>query len=399
MRKLKRFAAIMMASTMMVGLFGMSASADYTPVKGDVAKPVINKYLVMEKNANVPNVTFTYSITAGQTVAGTETTPQILAGVDASNVTFYDKEAYDADNTSKINGTKFEVGDSTSETSNDIVTLSDGYKYAEGSTYVDFSTVSFPKPGVYRYVITEVNSAEDGFTYATNSLYMDVYVINDTTDNTLKVNGYVLHKSTNVPNNTDDGNNDTTEKTTGFVNEYTTNDLTISKTVTGNQGDKNEYFKFTVEIETNTSNAGNKYSVDLTNATSTAIDVEEGTSHVNPAELTVGDDGKVTQVFYLKHNESIIIKGLTASTKYTVTETVAEAEGYTTSNKVNNVESSDEMTTGENNMSTDASVAFENNKQVNTPTGIITTFAPYIIMVALAAFVAFFFLRRRTREF
>lgn len=382
-RTLKRLAAAFLTGAMMVATLGMSVCAEgveNTSVSGEAASAdiaLINKYLIMEANANVPNVTFTYKITPGTAVDATSTTPQILAGVEAEKVT--------------IGNTEFTTNDSTSTDATPITaagaTLDTGEKYATKTATVDFSDVTFDNPGIYRYVITEVNDGADGFTYATNSLYMDVYVV--TNDNgALSVAGYVLHKTTEVADNngTYTGTN---EKSEAFINKYTTNDLTIQKTVTGNQGNKGQYFEFTVEIITNKSNAGDKYTVDLVNAS----------ENNNAEELTVGVDGNVTATYKLKHNESIIIKGMTASTTYKVTEVLNATEGYTTTYKIDGGTATTGLaTTGLDTMADDATVEFTNNKEVTTPTGIITTFAPYVLMVAFAAVVAFFFLRRRNRE-
>ena len=59
-----------------------------------------------------------------------------------------------------------------------------------------------------------------------------------------------------------------TTKDKGFTNEYATQDLTFSKTVTGNQGSREKYFQFTVKISNAV--AGTKYDVDLTNAVASA---------------------------------------------------------------------------------------------------------------------------------
>ena len=51
----------------------------------------------------------------------------------------------------------------------------------------------------------------------------------------------------------------------GFQNLYTTYDVLLEKQVTGNQGNREEYFQFNVTVSGGVANS--RYHVDLTNAT------------------------------------------------------------------------------------------------------------------------------------
>lgn len=378
-RTFKRLATALLTGSMMVGMMGMSVCAESNDVLGGTT--TFDKYLVIEDKANVPNATFNYTIKAGTAQDATANTPQILAGIGKPTIT----------------STTFAPTDSAKDTvaDGDIVTLSPSEKYVKKQATVNFTAVTFTAPGIYRYEINETNSGQDGFTYATNTLYLDVYVTSD--DNgELGVGGYVIHKTAALPG-TNGTFTDTNEKATGFINKYTTNNLTLKKIVAGNQADRDEYFSFTVKIDTNTSNAGNKYTVDLSKATSSSISYN-GQSVSNVDVLTVGDNGKIEQTFYLKGGEEIIINGLTATTTYSIVENLSPNEEYETTIEAS--DDKDEATlTASGTMNADDSVTYTNTKTVSTPTGVILTFAPYILMVALAAVVAFFFLRRRNREF
>ena len=78
---------------------------------------------------------------------------------------------------------------------------------------------------------------------------------------------------------------------------------------------------------------------------------------------------------------------------YTVREVSYAGEGYTT--KVDNTEGSESSGT----IDADKLVIFENNKNITTPTGIVTEYAPYILLVAAAGTFAVLFLRKRKEEF
>ena len=141
-------------------------------------------------------------------------------------------------------------------------------------------------------------------------------------------------------------------------------DLTISKTVAGNQGDKTKDFTFTIKVD---GADGEKYYV---NGTTTLV---SGT----PADIT------------LKNGESVTIYGLSEDDEYTVTETDYTADGYTTT--IDGTEGREKSGT----ISADTNVAFVNTKNATTPTGIVMNIAPYVLMVAVAAVLAVVFLRKR----
>lgn len=98
-----------------------------------------------------------------------------------------------------------------------------------------------------------------------------------------------------------------------FVNKKASkSQLTISKTVSGNLGDKSKDFKFTIELQDKNNNpisGSYPYSGDK----SGTLTFTDGTAEIN-----------------LKHGESITITELKVGTKYTVTEDNYGNEGYST---------------------------------------------------------------------
>ena len=101
-----------------------------------------DKFLVMDKQAEVPNASFTYAVTAGNAkaydVAGKKF--QVLAGVDADKVTMAGVGTDAAANT-----IVYKQGDETKNDANNMVKDYDSAteKYAQKTATLDFSKVQF----------------------------------------------------------------------------------------------------------------------------------------------------------------------------------------------------------------------------------------------------------------
>lgn len=348
----------------------MPAMAANQSVKGGTT--TFDKYLVMDQEANVPNVTFGFTIAAGEAVVATDSTPAIYKGIGTPTVGTAIFTSDDSKNT--VAGKPSDVAGSPT----------DGFKYVTKEVTVNFSNVSFSAPGIYRYIITETAPTQDGITIeGHNTRTLDVYVeYAENSDTALAVTHYVLHDDTGNPN--------TATKSDGFTNTYATSNLTLEKQVTGNQGDRDKYFEFTVNITDAV--AGTVYSVDLTDATWSS------TSSPNPTELTVGESGAVSGTFYLKDDESIVIQGLTEDTSYTIAETSYANDGYKTEYKIDSEASVEANTTTAKIMGTsDHKVIFTNDKSGTVPTGILLETAPYVVLmlVVVAGGVALLAAKRK----
>lgn len=382
---------------LLVSLLALPVSAANTPVTGGTFD--FNKYLVMNANANVPNVEFTFTIDAGEPVNAGNGQQKIYAGivqntgetVTAPTVTEANF-SYNTDNDNTANGLP-----------SDTTTTTQNKKYATKEVTVDFSGISFTAPGIYRYIITETASTasyiqNDTATDRTLDVYVQ-YKNNGSedepnySDTELVVSNYVLHEGLEDPAAQGE------EKSDGFTNTYTTYDLTLTKSVTGNQGDRDKYFAFTVEITGAVE--GTVYTVDLSRAEEKPT--VDGVQQTNSNSLTA-TDGSVTGTYYLKSGQSIKIQGLTEDTEYTISETSYSADGYTTIYKIDNgTEVTSNATPSENNAMGTAhhTVTFTNSKSGSVPTGILLETAPYLILgaVVVAGLVVLFATRRRrTRE-
>ena len=393
MKRFTKIMAIIMATALIMSIAAISASA-YTAVSGDNTLS-FNKFLIVDEDARIPAITFNYTIAPGSAVAAdsTNNTPAIIAGVG----------------TPTIGSATFASGETTytSVQGNDQVTLTNGKKYAKKTVTVDFTNVSFTQPGIYRYVITEsTNNDNKAVSYDTQTTgtartrYLDVYVIDN--NGALAVSEYVMHETTAVVEN---NNTETTEddvaadKSSGFVNEITSHELTFGKEVTGNQGSKDKYFKFTLTISG--AQANTTYEVDLSAAeaspTQTAATVYDTMS--NPATVTTGSHGVVTEYFYLKDGQYITVKGLPEGYMYELSEVV---EDYTATNGIsqdtNGTTAYQDPVVNTTGVNADIKTGFTNDRSGVIPTGVLLTIAPFAVGILLFGALIIFFIAKRRRN-
>ena len=387
MKRFKKLMAILMATALIMSIAAISASAEdtYTPVNGTNTQ--FNKYLVVDSDTNIPAISFDFTVAPGEAVAATSSTPAILAGVG----------------TPSIATVTFTNGQATSTTAPQDLTLASGKKFAVQTATVDFSGVTFTEPGVYRYVITEQETTgAKAVTYDTQAQtagskvrYLDVYV--EDVNNALTVSSYVMHETTAVVVNTDDDSK-ADDKSSSYVNEITTKDLEFGKEVTGNQGSKDKYFLFTLNI-TN-AQANTTYSVDLTSAEASPAktDATKYDTMTNPSSFTTDGDGKATVTFYLKDGQYIKIPGLPEGYGYTLTE---DAEDYASSatisatNGKSGVAYSDPATGSS--VAADIKTGYTNERTGIIPTGVLLTIAPFAIGLLLFGALIIFFVAKRRR--
>ena len=374
---------------------------------GGTKTTAFDKYLVMDEEAEVPNASFTYAVTAGKAkaydVKGKKF--EVLAGVDADKVTMAGV------GTKTANTITYKPGDATLGDENALV--KDYYsafeKYAKKTATLDFSACRFTEPGIYRYIVTESGTNQAVTNDADATRVVDVYVVNDDSDNAedragdlnygvyrLKIAGYVLHSNADDAPDVSLGENHGSAgsyagtKSQGFTNSYDTSDILFGKKVSGNQASRDKYFEFTVSITDAV--PGTVYHVDLLNAPATtpsnAATIKANEGKTNPTTLTVGADGTVTAKFYLAHNQAIEILGVAKGSKYKVTE---NAEDYKSTPL--DAADLDTLTYQEEPIKPDATSGTVASKDlitgyVNTrdgviPTGVIMTVAPFAAVTLL----------------
>ena len=177
MKKHARFLTTLLAAVLLVAAALPSAFAfKYTAVAG--TSTTFYKYLVMDVDANVPNATFAFTVAPGTAIAATENRVAVLAGIGTPTI---------ADVTFAPGNTTY-----TTKQGTDEVTLVSGQKYAKQTVTVSFSGISFPEPGIYRYIVTETATTNQGVTNdESETRTLDVYVTDN--DGALEVSSYVCH--------------------------------------------------------------------------------------------------------------------------------------------------------------------------------------------------------------
>lgn len=352
MKFLRRAAAGVLTGVMMVSALGMKAAAANTAEEVTVQ---FTKELDMTnaEGANVPDVIFGFEIAAGTAQEATDENPEILAGVG----------------TPTIADVVFGEDESTTKTA-----------------VVDFSNVTFVKPGIYRYTVTEkaevTGMVKDDITNDENpTRYLDVYVENGTDG--LEITSYVLLAQEATPSY-GDGNSVSygeLQKDAGYVNAYTTYDLELTKTITGAMADMNAEFTFTIAF---TGPAGTSFTY-------------------GEEQIVLDENGQGSCQVVLGHEDSALIQGLPSCVTYEITEQTASKDGYQVSATVNDNSvtiTKDETTTyakfpvlemGQ----TDNDVDITNNKDSITTTGVLMNVAPYVFMVAIAAVITVLFFRKK----
>lgn len=396
----------LMAATAFAGMgtpvFAAAGTNYGTTIEG-TKTTTFDKFLVMDKQANVPNATFTYAVTAGNAkaydVAGKKF--QVLAGVDADKITMAGVGAADA----AANSIVFKQGDGSDgahEGKDQYVKDLDKtkQKYAMKTATLDFSKVQFTEPGVYRYVITESGTNQAITNDADLTRVLDVYVNDASTDTDgaltkkLTIVGYVLHSNENdepdVAAGADFGSAGAyvATKSQGFTNSYDTSDLTLRKQVTGNQASRDKYFEFTLNIDKAQPNTKYDVVIDDADATSkaNAATIDANAGQANVTSITTDGAGKATQKFYLQHGQQITVQGLAKDTTYAVTENtedykstantaaapVVDVKADTISAEVNGTIASKDLTTG-----------YLNTRDGVIPTGVIMAVAPFAVVTIL----------------
>lgn len=395
-----------------------AAGTNYGATIEGTKTTTFDKFLVMDTQANVPNATFTYAVTAGNAkaydVAGKKF--QVLAGVDADKVTMAGVGAADA----AANSIVFKQGDGsdTHDTTKDayVKDLAAGKKYALKTATLDFSKVQFTEPGVYRYIITEAGTNQGITNDADLTRVLDVYVndasaeVDGAFTKKLTIAGYVLHSNVDDEPDVAAGENFgstgayTDKKSQGFTNSYDTSDLTLRKQVTGNQASRDKYFEFTLNIDKAQPNTKYDVVIDEADATSkaNAATIEANAGKANVTSITTDDAGKATQKFYLQHRQQITVQGLAKDTTYAVTENTEDykSTANTKDTPVVDTKADTEAAPVDGTIvSTDLTTGFLNTRDGVIPTGVIMAVAPFAVVTILGgAGVVTMVMKRNNKE-
>ena len=261
---------------------------------------------------------------------------------------------------------------------------------------VDFAGTTFNKVGDYRFTLKET-ATEDFTKYPldgakTYYLYVSVRFAEDDTDGTKMV---ATVATQGIKDDTKDENATPTpgkKEAVVFESEATFTYITISKQVTGNMGDKSEYFDVTVTIPGTTGDtylvSGGKY----------------GTPATSETTVTAG----TAKTLQIKHNETLTIgiasdgtkKQIPVGTNYTVAETAVE--GYETT--IDNLTKGTLTTTKtaaaiptNNQLPATNKVSIVNHYEVATLTGVFFNIMPYVV-IAAAVIILIAMVRRSSKN-
>ena len=365
-----------------------------------------------------PTITYTYSIAP----AVATTTTAEGAQITSASVT-------DSDQTTAVvyNG----VSGAVSWTKNTAVYSSANMITTTSGKYIDQRTLTlafnpdntFTHAGVYRYKITEsamngetnlrtIAEVSSGDSYIEDR-YLDVYVrvdVNDE-DSDSSTTDYVIYGYVLFEGAAGDAITTSTSKSTGYVQKtatsnndvdyYNTYNLKVIKAVSGSLADKNEDFPFQIIIANSTvkANVALELAGQLTGTTSITANATSGLSQTWGA-LTTSSQLK------LKDTEYVYIYGIPAGTTATVGEmnssydiylpSFAVTGGTTTAYTGANLASqatttfttdlADQITiTSDHNAASpvwdDVVATATNTIQTISPTGYVTRFAPYALIL------------------
>lgn len=146
--------------------------------------------------------------------------------------------------------------------------------------------------------------------------------------------------------------------------------LTVTKTVTGNFGDKSKAFQFSMQVD-----GGNSFEL-----------IANGTA------LAQGSQSDYT--FSLKDGENIVIEGMPVGKKIVLAET--NAEQYTVS--FNDTVETNRNYVNEKGLKENTTIKVTNHRNVSPDTGVFVDSLPYILIIACVAGVAALFLIRRRKK-
>ena len=244
---------------------------------------------------------------------------------------------------------------------------------------------SYQSVGYYYYEFREKAGNTAGVTYAADTCAVRVTVVNDDSG-ALKIDSVRLYKV-----NADGSLGDKAENVT---NEYAAGSLSISKTVTGNMGDRNKEFDVTVSF---TAPDGTEIHAPIAISTSAGI-----TGNPTEAVIDAAKTGATASV-KVKDGTTVVFSNIPKGVTYQVKET--QADGYHTP-KYNGTESAGgksgtitDTAAGTGTVGMAQSVEIENKRETTIDTGIFLSNLPYVLVLAgIAAAALLFFAGKKRRD-
>ena len=384
MKKIKNL--LLPVFMVIAGVFGLNSinAATATTVGANTDTGAVKTLTITREVENVSNPvtgTFTYSVTA-----------------DPNNPTGFD---------------------STTLPSNLVIQFNnvapDANQVATQTGTLDLSALRFTKVGDYKFIIEEVSvtNANNNYPKDTTEYYAYVSVRNIVDTNTREISGNLKATLASQVKEDDSGN-----KTDSlFESSLETTYITLSKTITGERADDEQYFEFTLSIPGNT---GDVYTITGNHST-------DGTNTVASSNYTVGTTTKI----YLKHGQTVTIgkngnvKQIPVGTAYNITEVGATdyktyIDGSTTDNKVMTQKTTvaepvqptyadpENLTAEEQTaktayetalatFNTQNKTSYVNNWEKDVLTGLFVNYWPFIILIGLGV-IGIITIKKTTKE-
>lgn len=228
---------------------------------------------------------------------------------------------------------------------------------------IEIKLPEYDSVGVYTYIIHEVEGNSAGVTYYGDAILLRVTVIEQ--DGKLRI--AAVH--TEDPESTGEGKKD------DFDNFYSAGKLEVHKDVEGIMGNKDKYFKFTVQL---TGEEGKTYQ--------DSYAITGGSYDANPDSIKIRPGETTEATFYLKDDDTIHIENLPYGVEYKVSET--PVAGYVTT---------ETGTEGEVDEAVEQA-NFTNTKGGTVDAGVVLDSAPYLFTLTGAAGIGLLLTLRRRHQ-
>ncbi|ASW50424.2 QVPTGV class sortase B protein-sorting domain-containing protein [Streptococcus suis] len=316
-------------------------------VKAETASQMTEGVLSIEKVVNIgeslmPNAEFTFDVESVNVAGETKDNLAVYSGI---------VEGIEKTSASYTNGDKTESKNAS----------------------INFNGVKFSNVGIYRYKVTEKQGMVPGVTYDKTSYIIDVYVVKNEQESL--VPKYIVSYQENQKE----------KKPVQFNNQLKTTSLTVKKSVTGNAGDKNKDFGFTITLK------ADQFYKESEKISAKLVDKR---GSITERQLLVG-----VNKFTLKDGESLSIDKLPIGITYKVEEDVVE--GYQQTATIDKDGMAGTATPEAYNFTEQVSddtpdaIVVTNNKNIDTPTGVAMTIAPYAVMTLVGIGGVLYFVKNK----
>lgn len=228
---------------------------------------------------------------------------------------------------------------------------------------IEIQLPKYDSVGVYTYIIHEVAGNSAGVTYYGDAILLRVTVIEQ--DGKLRI--AAVH--TEDPESTGEGKKD------DFDNLYSAGELEVHKNVEGIMGNKEKYFKFTVQL---TGEEGKTYQ--------DSYAITGGSYDANPTSIEIKPGETTEATFYLKDDDTIHIENLPYGVEYKVSETPVADYVTTETGTEGEVDEAVEQAN------------FTNTKGGTVDAGVVLDSAPYLFTLTGAAGVGLLLTLRRRHQ-